>query len=365
MNKNLILSLAYLVLFYSLNTRADIVSTTCQEHLTLSSQGKYEIPYNCEIMKSIKIQSSDVELDCNNNTLNGNDSAPYGLFIGGTKREITNINVTHCNFSNFKKNAIRISSGISMNKWGENHQINYSMAPSNIKISNSKAAYSGGVGIYVDSYAHDMILDHIASIKSQGVGIYLEQATKNVHITNSKIIGNGVSTTRKSLREGIAIDSSANNFIHNNVISSNAAGGIFLYKNCGEKISSNKSTLRWQSADKNIISSNLISTEKVGIWVASRQRKNLSRWDCGDKSIDNKGKYFQDYANNNIILNNEFNKTLTGVIIEGSFNTVTDNTFIDSPKAIEVPTQDILNKTKYIPKGNAITGNKIRNSFTD
>ena len=46
-------------------------------------------------------------------------------------------------------------------------------------------------------------------------------------------------------REGIAIDGSRNNRISNNVINLNSAGGIFLYKNCGEYVNERPST--WSS----------------------------------------------------------------------------------------------------------------------
>lgn len=359
MKKILIPAIASLLMTMQSSAYADTLTHVCQENIAISKDGKYEIPKECKIAKTIKITTSDVELNCNDMTIDGHGEKTRGLLIGGTKKSINNVSVRNCHFENFTKNAIRITSGIAMSKWGEDHEKNYKLAPSNIKLENCQALHSGGVGIYIDSYAHNITLDRISSINSQGVGIYLEQATKNISITNSKIIGNGSSTTRKSLREGIAIDSSANNYINNNTISSNAAGGIFLYKNCGEKISSNKSTLRWQSSDNNIISGNIFSNEKIGVWIASRQRKNLSNWDCGDKSIDSEGKYYQDHADRNIIYNNSFNGSIIGIIVESSFNIITKNTFIKTKNAISIPSRDILDKTNYTQQGNEIHDNII------
>ncbi len=85
-------------------------------------------------------------------------------------------------------------------------------------------------------------------------------------------------------REGIAIDGSRNNRVVNNVIHSNAAGGIFLYKNCGEYATQkpNQWWQRYYGADGNEIDGNIIVNEPQGIWIGSRMAEDQYFMDCSD-----------------------------------------------------------------------------------
>lgn len=339
---------------------SSLMILACESSLTINNPGNYKLPEKCNVIHEIKISKSDVSLNCQNNQIDGMNIYNTGILIGGEKNKIQNVVVSNCRINNAKNNGIRITSGFKMNELYDDHSQNYSNAPSAIKLYNNSIVNSGKVGIYIDSYSYNIDLINNKIISSQGSGVYLEQASKNNLIKDNYISNNGYSTTRNSFREGLSIDSSSNNRIINNTFSENAAGGVFIYKNCGEHFSSGNSVLRWQPSEKNLIQNNVFKEEKIGVWIASRQRRNLSKWDCGDRSIGNQRVYYQDYADYNSLLGNSFTKVDTGVIVESSNNTIENNSFISSDKSILLPEKDIFAKTKYQIRDNNIKNNQIK-----
>lgn len=183
---------------------------------------------------------------------------------------------------------------------------------------------SGRVGIYFDDYVTDSTLSNSTVQQSYMSGIYLEHSSRNNRIINNRIVNNGHESLGRGKREGLAVDSSANNLIEGNLFKGNGAGGVFLYKNCGEHYSSGKSVIRWQHSDHNIIRNNTFTDEQIGIWLASRQSRDLSGFDCGNKPKDNSGQYFADYADNNILEGNKFIGTRVDIKDEGVGNRVSE-----------------------------------------
>ena len=126
-------------------------------------------------------------------------------------------------------------------------------------------------------------------------GIYLETGSKQNlvernHIDRNGFIENGAGGKAFSFlgadfwfwgvgREGISVDGSYENTIRSNVFSGNSAGGIFLYKNCGEYPDRNPD--RWferrDPADRNLIEDNLFFGGRNGIWVGSRMGEKARR----------------------------------------------------------------------------------------
>jgi len=80
--------------------------------------------------------------------------------------------------------------------------------------------------------------------------------------------------------------------------------------------------IRWQHSDYNVIRNNTFVNEPVGIWLASRQNRDLSGFDCGDKPRDSSGKYFNDYADNNVVEGNKFEKIKNNIQNEGDDNII-------------------------------------------
>ena len=330
--------------------------------LPANKNGNIDLDGSCIYNDQVIISQSDIKLNCNGATIDGENSAgSIGVLLTSKKTELKNVRIENCKIINFKGNGIRITSGLPINKLSDSKSNNYNNAPSEITISNVQIINTGKVGVYIDSYVTKSLLTD-SLIKNSGMsGVYLEQATRNNVIKNNKIINNGGARTGLASREGISVDSSAYNEITDNYFKDNAAGGIFLYKNCGEKIHSGKSKIRWQHSDNNNIVNNVFVNEPVGVWIASRQSRNLQKWDCGDSPMDSDGKYYQDYANNNIIKNNKFCKSNIGVLIEGDNNIVENNTSDrDIADLVKIPTTKRGELLNLPPVGNVNKNNVVR-----
>ena len=313
-------------------------------HCELPEQVDKNITLNpqCTYHQTLSINTPNISIDCNGATLDGQQNLKNGLLINSQGKPLKNITITNCRIKNFKSQGILITSGIPDYKKTTDHQINYDNSPSNITIENSQIVDTGGVGVFLNSYVTNATIKNSEILRSKGVGIYLEQSSRNNKILNNTIKDNGEPNGPKAgQREGLAIDSSAQNLIEGNKFISNVAGGIFLYKNCGEQFSKGKSVIRWQHSNDNIIRNNSFTDEKTGIWVASRQSANLQKSDCGDKPLDSEGKYYQDYADHNTIENNVFCRNKTYIRIEGNNNIIennrsdkTEGTWITEPTTI-------------------------------
>jgi len=80
---------------------------------------------------------------------------------------------------------------------------------------------SGRVGIYFDDYLADSTRKDSTVSKSIMSEIYLEHSSCNNRILNNCIVNNGHESFGKGKREGLAIDSSANNRIDGDRFESN------------------------------------------------------------------------------------------------------------------------------------------------
>ena len=167
---------------------------------------------------------------------------------------------------------------------------------SDIVIENSRLYSSRGSGVFVNAFVTDVTLRNLEIANSGGVGIYLEAGSKDNVVEHNTIRNNGFGDVDpvngvpfdlgggvqvrvlQTGREGIAIDGSRNNRIAGNIIHSNAAGGIFLYKNCGE-YATQKPNQWWQrnyGADGNLLEGNVI---------AQRARGHLGRLSHGRRPV--------------------------------------------------------------------------------
>lgn len=133
--------------------------------------------------------------------------------------------------------------------------------------------------------------------RSDSVALYLDTES------GSNIIRNNTFALTSSSREVIALDGSADNQLLSNTIKNAKAGGIHLYRNCGEG-----GTVRHQPPQNNFIAGNTIdNTGGYGIWLGSR---NGGRLYCSD----DKGFPFGsskddgDFANDNIVKGNNAGK---------------------------------------------------------
>lgn len=278
------------------------------------------------------INQSHMVLDCQGAILDGGGRIPTGVLIDSGGGPLEDVVIKNCTFKNFKYNGIRIGWSIkdvlkSSIRQGDLYQYH----PKNIKIENVKILNSGTVGVYIDDYVSHVDIKNSEVSGSGYVGVYYEFSSKNNALESSLISHNGYGrlmngTRNNTRREGVSVDSSEGNIIYNNVFKNNALGSLFLYKNCQEDFSKGQSAKRILGASNNIIKNNEFIDEKIGIWIASRQSRDLKKWDCGDDSIY-QGRFFLDFADGNSVLNNNFCNVQKGIIVEGDRNELIGNSF--------------------------------------
>ncbi|MCG2574277.1 right-handed parallel beta-helix repeat-containing protein [Acinetobacter sp. ME22] len=282
------------------------------------------------------IKDSNIVFDCHNAVIDGGGKVSTGLLIESYGQDIHNITIKNCTFKNFKYNGIRIGWGIpDVLKNTIPKQERYNFHPNKITIDNVKIENSGTVGLYIDDYVSNVVVKNSMISNSGAPAIYLEFSSRNNTIDNNVFVNNGYNKKRGS-REAISVDGSYSNLITKNIFKNNALGGIFLYKNCQEQSSKGNAPIRLDGADYNNISENNFINEKIGIWIASRQSKDLSKWDCGDKPMYS-NKYYQDYADHNKLIKNYFHNVSKGIIVEGDYNIIEKNNFDKKDNSIIFP----------------------------
>lgn len=323
------------------------------------------IPKGCAYDKvSFILSTSNVTFDCNNATLNGlgkskrntlyhrykkNEAPRDTAFIirGSEDNFLQNVTVKNCNIHYYingfnvdfrlKKATHHTLKTQKNTKALENHL--RTLSPKKIRIENNKIIDNHKSGIFLQRYITDLVA-HKNTIRGAGdIGIYLESGTQRNTISHSTFSKNGrtsynirkrIRKLRFRQREAIAVDSSAYNIIKNNTFTDNAGGAIFIYKNCYERHQEARQLPRNQGSDFNIIKGNHFSNERKGIWIASRQSRELENFNCGDSTLlrtAGNGKYYEDFSKHNNITNNTFERTDIAIIIEDDHNILTNNRF--------------------------------------
>jgi hypothetical protein len=199
--------------------------------------------------------------------------------------------------------------------------------------------------------------------------MYLESGTQHNTISHSTFSKNGRTSynirkrsrkLRFRLREAIAVDSSAYNIIKNNTFNRNAGGAIFTYKNCYERHQEAQQLPRYQGSDFNIIKDNHFSNERKGIWIASRQSRDLENFNCGDPSLlrtAGNERYYEDFSKHNKITGNVFEQTNIAIMIEDDHTILTNNRFKNTQ------TKDIiLGTSENISAAHRVKGTVIKNN---
>jgi hypothetical protein len=295
--------------------------------------GDVRLEPGCVYHQKLRISTSGTKLDCRGATLDGRGVLGNGVLINSMGKPLANVTVRNCIMRGFTSSGVRVAwSGPDFKKGG--YEAAFAGAPSKVTLSHLSVFDSGRVGIFIDDHVHDVTIEDSTIERSGGAGMYLEHGSRDIRVFRNRFLSNG----HVFKREGLAIDSSSHNKVIDNVFADNVKGGVFLYKNCGERFSSGRSVVRTQHSDHNEIRGNRFIRERVGVWVASRQSVDLKRLDCSDPSMDPDGHYFEDFANHNDIVGNAFCDTRTGIRIEGDDNRVTDNFFdAKTRQPVDVP----------------------------
>ncbi|WP_367106580.1 right-handed parallel beta-helix repeat-containing protein [uncultured Psychrobacter sp.] len=208
---------------------------------------------------------------------------------------------------------------------------NRALAPQDIRVINVSSLNSKNSGIFVGDHVSQVTFEQMHVQNAGTVGLYLEFGSRNNVIKDSVFVGNGFRSFKPN-REAIAVDSSSNNRIENNTFIHNGAGSILLYRNCFEHANDparSNHFKRTESSRDNIISDNLFQDEPVGVWVASRQSRDLKGFECGAYEIKETlfARYHLDSAKDNTITNNRFEQVEQGIIVEDDGTLIEGNTF--------------------------------------
>lgn len=329
--------------------------------LPTSIQGSVVLDPDCTYSGTIEISVSDVTLDCRGSVINAKGHKS-GVVVQG--KFLRNIVIKNCRIEGADSEGLLIRSPMSAREL-EAFPVpeRYAMASQQVSILSSTIANSGSAGIYVGHYTQDTAINDVTVEQSGSIGVYLDASSIRTSIESSQFLSNGYGDPLKRReakrnREAIAIDSSAFNRIRGNKFKGNSAGGIFLYKNCWESHTDPKQARRWQHSSYNVIESNTFE-EKVGVWVASRQARNLKNMDCGDPALA--PGYYRDYADNNTISKNRFTGGEVGVNAQDDFTTLTENNFTGQQKACIL----VGSRKRDELIGAPIEGTTLKSNFCD
>ena len=308
---------------------------------TVRVKGHSALSKGCDLTgQSIRFElnQSNSSLDCGGTLLStmadDNSKASAIMVKPKTDKAIKNIAVANCHVDGYG-HALHIRQYSNPNQRYArgfiNLAANRALAPNDIHIINVSSRNSINSGMFVGDHVHDITFDQVRIQNAGTVGLYLEFGSRDNVIKNSVFVGNGFRTFKPN-REAIAVDSSSSNRIENNHFIHNGAGSILLYRNCFEHAddpTQGNHFKRTESSRDNIIANNVFEDEPVGVWVASRQSRNLKGFECGAYLVKQTpfASYHLDSAKNNQIIDNRFEKVEQGVIIEDDGTIIEGNRF--------------------------------------
>jgi Right handed beta helix region len=230
-------------------------------------------------------KASGVTINCNGATINGVHWLPDDTIVvggeetqPGTWRGAENILVRDCNVhGSIRIHGVMVSTAkLRRMSYRPDHTQQMQAAGSkNITFDNLNITVYGRNPFYVASGSTRVTLSNSTMRgRSDVVPIYLDAETAENVIKDNDI---GVQTSR---REQIAIDGSARNLIVGNRLSGLNRGGIFLYRNCGER-----GVIRHQGPEDNVIIDNVFYYKRYrgdtpAVWIASRQNDLPGYCDC-------------------------------------------------------------------------------------
>ena len=298
----------------------------------------------CSYEDGVEVRASGVVLDCRGATIRSRPGAGgRGITVASTTDvALHDVTVRNCTTNGFT-NGMRVTrDGFRALPAGGEYEHPFT----DIVIEDSNIYESNGSGIFVDGYVTGVTMRRLHILDAGGVGIYLEAGSKDNVIEHNMIIRNGYGEVtpegvpfsfnginfryRSTGREGIAVDGSRNNRISDNIINLNSAGGIFLYKNCGEYVNERPATwwTRRYGADGNVIERNVISYGPNGVWIGSRMAENTKFMDCSDTpTIDEPIRaVYPDFAKDNVVQDNHVLGMTNAIRVEDDRNRIERNT---------------------------------------
>ncbi len=284
---------------------------------------------NCRYLGPTRITGSNLVLDCAGATLDGEYRTRTTLLIG-PDQPVENVELRNCVVTGGRRNGITIGrtqtyAAAALQRGSR--EPDPAAYARKVTLRQVTVRRSGGVGIYVLAYSRDTAILDSTIEENSNAGIYLSHHTSGTRIADSRLIGNGKGETSgipdalRGFREAIAVDSAAGNVIENNRLIGNQAGGIFLYRNCGEGSMDPARVRERPASARNIIRGNTIERGRTGIWVASRQDARIA---C-TMALDPAQGVFMDAAPDNQVIDNRISGVAVGIQVADDGNVVRGN----------------------------------------
>ena len=333
---------------------------------------------SCEYTGGFDISMSDVTLDCRNAIIRG----PAGTSLRGIaiaapeETALSGVTVRSCRVDGFL-NSIRIlREGFRTFESGEE----YVHDTSDIVLEKNVFSRSRGVGVYIDAYVSDVTIRDIVISEAGSTGIYLETGSRRNWVDHNLLINNGFrengpngqATRLNGInlwfwgvgREGIAIDGSYENTIRDNTFVGNSAGGLFLYKNCGEYPGSPRYFERRFPSNNNMIEQNRFMQGRNGIWIGSRMGENTLPMECTDNAYiaEPLRRVVLDYAANNTVRANAFFDVTYAIRVEDDGNAIIDNLFFGADPSYHAVIVGTPDRTAVLAR--PVTGTVLKNNVS-
>lgn len=312
----------------------------------------------CTYTRGLEIHASNVTVDCRGAHLVKDFAfnTNHGILIEApTTTALHDITVRNCIVEDFNNNLRITRTGFKSLAVGSE----YVNAYADITIENNSFIDSRNSGVFIDGFVTDITFVDNLVTGAGNVGVYLEAGSKDNVLARNVVTNNGwedivngpvqfdlggiIIEYLSTGREGIAVDGSRNNAIHDNYVADNAAGGIFLYKNCGENASEPGHWVRNYGATDNIVRHNVIANGPNGIWVGSRASQNQYFMDCSDTPIvDVPGslqRIYLDPAERNVVEYNHVSGFTNAIRVEADDTIVRGNVIVGGQRGVLVGTK--------------------------
>ena len=284
---------------------------------------------DCTYTGGFDIRSSGVTLDCLGATVRSAPGAGgRGILVEAPAGvALHDVTVRNCRVEGFL-NSLRVTRQGFRDLAPDEE---YDATTASIRIEGNDLSGSRGVGIFVDGYVSGVTITGNQVHRAGSSGLYLETGSRRSTVTGNVIFDNGFvengpggqpfSFAGVDLwfwgvgREGISVDGSYENTIRGNVFSGNSAGGVFLYKNCGEYPDRPAYFERRYPAARNLIEGNVFLGGRNGVWVGSRMGENTLPMDCTDPAYVDEPlrRVVLDHAPDNVVATNTFHGVEHGI----------------------------------------------------
>ncbi|HMG40045.1 MAG TPA: right-handed parallel beta-helix repeat-containing protein [Acidimicrobiales bacterium] len=298
----------------------------------------------CDYTRGLDVTASDVTLDCQGAAIRTTGTPGGSGILVSTPIDtpLHDVTIRNCHVEGGFTNSLRVTR-VGFRTLPEG--VEYENGTSDIVIERSTFRGSRGVGVFVDGYVEGVTIRDSQVHGAGSSGIYLETGSRRSRVEGNVIVDNGYRENGPGGqpftfagvdlwfwgigREGISVDGSYENTIVGNAFHGNSAGGIFLYKNCGEYPERPQYFERRYPSEHNLIEGNEFFGGTNGVWIGSRMGENTLPMSCTDEAYVDEPlrRMVLDRADDNTVRANRFHDVVYGIRVEDDGNTVEANVF--------------------------------------